>query len=96
MPEAAMNKNDGLMAWQDDVRMTGKAPGMQSEAIAHAMQNRPYNELGLRIATSDPGHHRASLGRAQEVDHDQPIPSAVATETAICRARWGGTAFPTC
>lgn len=96
MPETSVDQYDCAEAGKHYVWMSWEQPRMQPEAVAHAMERGPHDKLWLGMAAPDTRHHRTALGRAQDVGHDQLIPSTAATAAAICRARWGGTAFPTC
>jgi hypothetical protein len=96
MPETSVDQYDCAEAGKHYVWMAWKLPRMQPEAVAHPMHCGPHDKFWLGVAAPNACHHCTALGRAQDVSHVQLSPSTAATDEAICRARCGGTAFPTC
>lgn len=70
MPEATIDKNDGPVLRQNDVRPTRKAGTPQPVAEALRMQGFPHQQLDLRVLAPDPRHLRRALLRGKGVNHD--------------------------
>jgi len=62
MPEAAVNEDDGFVFGQNDVGTAGQFAVVQSEAVAHAMQEGADDEFGFGVAGTDPAHIPTSPG----------------------------------
>lgn len=50
VPKAAMNEDDGLVLWQNDVRSTGQVAAMKPKAITEPVQCPPYRKLRLGVS----------------------------------------------
>lgn len=60
MPKASMDKNYGLILWQDDVRCSGQVPSVKPKAETEAMENSPHKHLWARILASYRPHDLAA------------------------------------
>ena len=60
MPEATMNKNDGAIFGQDDVRAAGQILAVQPEAKTGCVQKRTHNHFGFGALALDIRHHAAA------------------------------------
>ena len=66
MPEAAVNKNNGVVFGKHDVGFSGELPvvrGVDGESVAHLMQQRPDADFRFGVLVSNPAHvPRAAFG----------------------------------
>lgn len=69
MPETAVNKNNGFVFRQDDVRFARQVFDVFSESVTGAVQHGAHQHLGLGIFALDLRHIPASLFRCQVVGH---------------------------
>jgi hypothetical protein len=60
VPEAAVNKDHGTVARQDDVRPAREIATVQAKSISQPVQRRANDQLRLRVPAPDPGHVPAS------------------------------------
>jgi hypothetical protein len=60
MPEAPMDEHHGLVPAQNHVWRSRKRPIVQSESQSAPVQERPDNQLGLRIMVADRRHVSAT------------------------------------
>lgn len=60
MPEATMNKNDGAIFGQDDVRATWQVLAVKSEPKTGCVQQRAHNHFGFGALALDIRHHAAA------------------------------------
>ncbi len=76
MPEATVNKDDGVVFPQDNVGFAGKVFSVQAEAVAGAVEQGAHLQLRFRILPADLRHvPRAFLWR-QRI-HGQSVGFAV-------------------
>lgn len=61
MPEAAMHKYDLSSTWQNDVRLSGQILAMETEAVAHRVQESPNTHLGSGVLAFDGLHDAPTL-----------------------------------
>ena len=69
MPEASMDKNDGSISGQDNVRLPRQAGDMYSEPVACPMEERANGDLGAGILALDFGHQATAFSGGQGVCH---------------------------
>lgn len=69
VPEAAVNKNGYLPAWQDNVRSAGKITSMQAEAESLGEQCSANEHLGFSTFPPDACHHPAAFLGTDNVGH---------------------------
>ena len=69
VPEAAVNLYDFFAGREDDIRATGELAILDPEPVAHAMQHRADEKLGLRVLAPDLGHVPGSLLWGQSLRH---------------------------
>ena len=69
MPEAAVDEGDGGMPGQHDVRGAGKVAAVETEAVAHAVQEGTDGQFGLGVRAADAGHEGGAGGGSEEVGH---------------------------
>lgn len=63
MPETAMDKNDGAMLGQDNVRPARKRCDIDPEPVAQAVKDAPNCELRRCVTPPDPRHDLTALFR---------------------------------
>ncbi len=56
MPEASVYKHGLLMLWKDNIWPAREVFPVNPESVAHPVQHRPNDELGLGILAADPAH----------------------------------------
>lgn len=71
MPEAAMYKDDRLIAGKDEVGFSGQMSRMQPETQAGRMQCSSDNQFGLCMTTFDRRHVPAACFGIMDVGHPQ-------------------------
>lgn len=69
VPEAAVDKNDGLIFLQDNVRRAGQLPNVDTIAQTPGEQILPDNHLRLGIFPFHRRHAAATLLRRHHVSH---------------------------
>ena len=74
VPKAAVHKNDCVVFWQHEVRLSRQFTVMQPKPETHSMKAAPDNHFGLGILRLDPGHHATADFAANNVNQGlQPI-----------------------
>lgn len=64
MPEAAVDENDFLVPWQDQIGLSGQVFPVQAKPVAHSVNERPDDHFRLGVFAPDAGHVvGASFGR---------------------------------
>ena len=56
VPETSVDKDCRAVLREDNVRFPGEASGVQPEPVAHPVEQRPNQDLGLCVLRPDPGH----------------------------------------
>jgi len=56
VPETAVDKDDGFILWQNNVRLAGEAFDILPEAVSGAVQQRADENFRLRILPANPRH----------------------------------------
>lgn len=67
MPEAAIRKDDGVIPWKDQIRLSGQRLLVEPEAEATGMQAFAQYQFGLCVASSDRSHVTAAGSRIVNV-----------------------------
>jgi hypothetical protein len=67
MPEASVNEDCLLAAWQNDVRLSGQILPVQAKSISHGMQKMPNDHLRSGVLALDGLHDAPSLFWAASV-----------------------------
>lgn len=62
MPVAAVDKDNGAVAGQDEVRGAGQLFLVQSEAVSGAVENAPQQDFRLGVLRLNAGHHTGAGG----------------------------------
>ncbi|MCU0858695.1 MAG: hypothetical protein MUC65_09880 [Pontiellaceae bacterium] len=63
VPETAMDKNNGSVFWQNDVRFPGQGFDVFPEAVSGAVQHGADQHFGLRVLPFDLRHVPRTLFR---------------------------------
>ena len=63
VPETAVDEDRLLAPGETDVRRTGKAALLKSEAVTEPVKELPYDKFRRRVRRTDTCHVRAALGR---------------------------------
>lgn len=69
VPEAAMDENDCIAAWEDQVWLPRKLLPGQMEPKSPPMQEPPDDEFRLRVPAADGRHHPGSHNSGNHVNH---------------------------
>ena len=69
MPEATMDKDDGIATRKCQVRPAWKVPSRQTEPKPASMQEPPDDEFGFRVTAADGRHHPGSHSGGNNVSH---------------------------
>jgi hypothetical protein len=72
MPEATMHEDDGAVLWHHHVRLAGNALRVKAIAQAERVQGPAERQFGLRILSTDPGHHSGAGLAVDDVYHLPP------------------------
>lgn len=65
-----MNKDNGFILRQNNIRLAGELFVMEPEAVAHTMQERAHQLLRPGVLALDMGHIAATLFRADFIHRD--------------------------
>src|SRR5690242_6913456 len=98
MPITTMNKDRSAVTSQDQIGSPRQALLMKAKSEPCSVQQRAQTFLRAGILAADARHVPAAPLFGQDVDHHARLgmeSSTSATSSAICRAKNGGTAFPT-
>lgn len=77
MPEAAIHKNYGMIAGEDDVRLTWQELVVQSVAKTAMMESFANNNLWFCVLSPNVSHHAASHCRRNDVQLCLSLPLQV-------------------
>jgi hypothetical protein len=69
MPETTMDKDNGLVFGQDDIRPARQVPGVKPVAKPSGMQCTPNHQLRLGVLSADPRHHPRPGLAVDSIDH---------------------------
>jgi hypothetical protein len=69
MKKATAHIDDLTVARKYNIRFTWQILLVQTEAIAHPVNNRAHNNLRFGVATTDSRHVIATLCWRQDIDH---------------------------
>ena len=72
MPEATMYEDDGMVLRHHDVRLAGSTFRVKAIALADRMQGTTQRQFGLRVLSTDPGHHAGAGLAVDDVCHLPP------------------------
>jgi len=72
--EATINKDDGMMPGQYQIRPSREVPDVQSETVAERVESLSNHQLRLRIAPTDRCHVFATRFRRMDVSHHTTMP----------------------
>jgi hypothetical protein len=72
VPEAAVYEDDLLQARKHEIRPTGKALGVQPEAVTEPENQLTDREFGLGVLVPNATHPLAALARCQGVHGKEP------------------------
>lgn len=98
MPETAMNKDDCPVLRENDIRLAREIRRVKAKAETSAVQQASQMQLRPGILAPDTRHIPGSPLRSYPISHVSLFSIASSTSTtisAICLARYGGTALPT-
>ncbi len=92
MPEASMDKDDGPVFRQHDIRSPRQSSSAQAVAESPRMEALAYKDLQFGVRATDPRHLCGSLRRGKTVNQVQALAFFFAgfagSEADACR-RWG-------
>lgn len=74
MPEAAVDKNNGMMGRERQVRATGQITTVQTEPQSTCMQTTPQKHFWLCITALDAAHVEPPLFGRQNIRHFICVP----------------------
>ena len=97
VPEAAVDKDHGLVFGQDEVGFPGEQAvlgAVDSEAVAETVEHRAQGQLGLRVASPDAGHDLGAFLRTEDVGHRGDPIKARDEDGATQNVRDLGCAWP--
>ena len=66
-----MDEDHGFEPGQDEIGRTRQVPGVQTEPVTEAVDDRPDLELRPGVRPADPGHDLGSLGCGENVGHEE-------------------------
>jgi hypothetical protein len=69
MPETTVDKHNGAMLREYNIRLAGQIPSVEAESVSHAMEKGADGNLRLRILAPDTTHVPASLADCKTIDH---------------------------
>ena len=72
MPEATMYEDDGAELRHHYVRLAGNALRVKVIAQAKRVQGQAERQFGLRVLSTDPGHHAGAGLAVDDVCHLPP------------------------
>ena len=69
VPETPVYENNGPVLRKNQIRPAGKILSMKTEAVSHAVKQRPDGKLGFCVLGGDAGHIPAAALRREVINH---------------------------
>ena len=69
VPETPVYENNGPVLRKNQISPAGKILSMKTEAVSHAVKQRPDGKLGFCVLGGDAGHIPAAALRRKVVGH---------------------------
>lgn len=73
VPITAVDKDDGIVFLQADVRTAGKPRTMKAKSKTQPVKTTSQQKFRLGILALDPGHHLGPLRPIHDINHSEPL-----------------------
>ena len=74
VPEAAVNKDYGMVLWENDVRLSFKIFAVKPKTKTHRVQKSAHDEFGSSVFRSHARHDLGALFCREYVNHISGFP----------------------